>query len=175
MTTRCSVPSVTSLVWLLMMMLSFLAWCLQSSCSDSESNITRAVNVFHGRKRCSTSPSSVAPSGTREGHAHPYDLTLTYGMYHSWVKRLGEELGYLQTLTTYCLRRALGNAINGMAPFCLSLPPNEFGLFWFTRFPHAPSHTTSPQFTLRLPCDSPAPVSSPQRCIFTISSDCYTI
>ena len=28
--------------------------------------------------------------------------------------RLGEALGYLQTLTTYCLRRALGNAINGM-------------------------------------------------------------
>jgi hypothetical protein len=24
-----------------------------------------------------------------------YDLALTYGMYHSWVKRLGEELGYL--------------------------------------------------------------------------------
>lgn len=52
------------------------------------------------------------------------DLALTYGMYHSWVKRLGEALGYLQTLTTYCLRRALGNAINGMIPFCVSLPSN---------------------------------------------------
>jgi uncharacterized protein DUF3435 len=42
------------------------------------------------------------------------NLPLTHGMYHSWVKRLGEALGYLQTMTTYCLRRALGNAINGM-------------------------------------------------------------
>lgn len=29
------------------------------------------------------------------------------------MKRLGEALGYTQPLSTYCLRRALGNAING--------------------------------------------------------------
>jgi hypothetical protein len=42
------------------------------------------------------------------------DKVLTDKSYHSSVKRLGEALGYLQPLTTYCLRRALGNAINGM-------------------------------------------------------------
>lgn len=38
---------------------------------------------------------------------------LPYGLYHGWVKRLGEETGFVQVLTTYCLRRAAGNAING--------------------------------------------------------------
>ncbi|KAL9613096.1 MAG: hypothetical protein Q9167_002353 [Letrouitia subvulpina] len=37
---------------------------------------------------------------------------LPYGRYHEWVKRLGEETGFVQVLTTYCLRRAAGNAIN---------------------------------------------------------------
>lgn len=38
---------------------------------------------------------------------------LPYGRYQEWVKRLGEETGFVQVLTTYCLRRAAGNAING--------------------------------------------------------------
>jgi len=38
---------------------------------------------------------------------------LPYGRYQEWVKRLGEQTGFLQVLTTYCLRRAAGNAING--------------------------------------------------------------
>lgn len=38
---------------------------------------------------------------------------LPYGLYHGWVKRLGEETGFVQVLTIYCLRRAAGNAING--------------------------------------------------------------
>ncbi|KAL9040656.1 MAG: hypothetical protein Q9214_004396 [Letrouitia sp. 1 TL-2023] len=37
---------------------------------------------------------------------------LPYGRYQEWVKRLGEETGFVQVLTTYCLRRAAGNAIN---------------------------------------------------------------
>ena len=37
---------------------------------------------------------------------------LPYGRYQGWVKRLGEETGFVQVLTTYCLRRAAGNAIN---------------------------------------------------------------
>jgi hypothetical protein len=40
-------------------------------------------------------------------------LPLSYRQYHSWVVRLGEALGFVAVLTTYCLRRALGNAING--------------------------------------------------------------
>jgi hypothetical protein len=40
---------------------------------------------------------------------------LPYGRYQEWVKRLGEETGFVQVLTTYCLRRAAGNAINGEA------------------------------------------------------------
>jgi len=54
---------------------------------------------------------------TKQGVKTSRDKHLTYSQYNSWVKRLGEALGYLQTLTTYCLRRALGNAINGMPPF----------------------------------------------------------
>ncbi|KAL6240326.1 hypothetical protein RBB50_012764 [Rhinocladiella similis] len=50
---------------------------------------------------------------TKEGVKTSPDKALTYNVYQAWVKRLGEALGYLQTLTTYCLRRALGNAING--------------------------------------------------------------
>lgn len=38
---------------------------------------------------------------------------LSYGKYQGWVKRLGQETGFVQVLTTYCLRRAAGNAING--------------------------------------------------------------
>jgi hypothetical protein len=41
------------------------------------------------------------------------DKALTYKVHHPWVKRLGEAFGYLQSVTTYCLRRALGN---GMVP-----------------------------------------------------------
>lgn len=41
------------------------------------------------------------------------DESLPYGLYQGWVKRLGEETGFKQVLTTYCLRRAVGNAING--------------------------------------------------------------
>ena len=29
------------------------------------------------------------------------------------MKRLGEEIGFVQDLTAYCLRRATGNAVNG--------------------------------------------------------------
>lgn len=45
------------------------------------------------------------------------DKVLTYNVYHFWIQRLGEALGYLSVLTTYCLRRALGNAINGAVSF----------------------------------------------------------
>ena len=38
---------------------------------------------------------------------------LTYAMYHRWLKRLGVETGFAQVLTTYCLRRGAGNAVNG--------------------------------------------------------------
>ena len=41
------------------------------------------------------------------------DAALPYSKYHEWVKRLGTETGFAQILTTYCLRRASGNAING--------------------------------------------------------------
>jgi hypothetical protein len=41
------------------------------------------------------------------------DVALTYQQYHGWLVLLGVALGFIYTLTTYCLRRALGNAING--------------------------------------------------------------
>ncbi|KAK5312400.1 hypothetical protein LTR93_011344 [Exophiala xenobiotica] len=50
---------------------------------------------------------------TKEGVKTSTEKVLTYNVYQAWVRRLGEALGYLQTLTMYCLRRALGNAING--------------------------------------------------------------
>jgi hypothetical protein len=59
---------------------------------------------------------------TKQGVRMSPDKALTYKMYHSWVQRLGEALGYLQTLTIYCLRRALGNAINGRV-FSLDIRP----------------------------------------------------
>ena len=48
-----------------------------------------------------------------QGTGRKADGPLPYGLYHGWVKRLGEETGFVQVLTTYCLRRAVGNAING--------------------------------------------------------------
>jgi Protein of unknown function (DUF3435) len=54
-----------------------------------------------------------APVRTGDGMRTSPDETLSYGRYHEWVKRLGEETGFVQVLTTYCLRRATGNAING--------------------------------------------------------------
>lgn len=53
---------------------------------------------------------------TKQGVQTSPTASLIDSIYQSWVKRLGEALGYVQTLTTYCLRRALGNAVNGMFP-----------------------------------------------------------
>jgi hypothetical protein len=49
---------------------------------------------------------------TKQGVQTSPDEPFIYYKYHPWVKRLGEALSYFQTLTTYCLRKALGNAIN---------------------------------------------------------------
>jgi Protein of unknown function (DUF3435) len=58
-----------------------------------------------------------APVQTSEEIRTSPDEALPYGKYHEWVKRLKEETGFVQVLTTYCLRRAIGNAING--EFCV--------------------------------------------------------
>ncbi len=50
---------------------------------------------------------------TEQGNDEKSDGALPYSQYQNWVKRLGEETGFVQVLTTYCLRRAAGNAING--------------------------------------------------------------
>ena len=50
---------------------------------------------------------------TARGCATSADTVLSYDKYHEWIKRLGEETGFVQVFTTYCLRRATGNAING--------------------------------------------------------------
>ena len=47
------------------------------------------------------------------------DKALTYAMYHQWLKRLGVETGFAQVLTTYCLRRGTGNAVNGNSSLLL--------------------------------------------------------
>ncbi|MCJ1250100.1 hypothetical protein MMC30_007326 [Trapelia coarctata] len=52
------------------------------------------------------------PVQTAKGTQTSPEEALTYSKYHEWVKRLGEETGFVQVLTTYCLRRATGNAIN---------------------------------------------------------------
>ncbi len=54
-----------------------------------------------------------APVQTSRGCATSADTALSYEKYHEWIKRLGEETGFVQVFTTYCLRRATGNAING--------------------------------------------------------------
>ncbi|EED22492.1 hypothetical protein TSTA_059900 [Talaromyces stipitatus ATCC 10500] len=53
---------------------------------------------------------------TKEGVKTSKDAPLPYRQYHGWLVLLGVALGLIYTLTTYCLRRALGNAINGKAP-----------------------------------------------------------
>ena len=55
--------------------------------------------------RASRSPERKLDGGSYE--------PLPYGRYQEWVKSLGEETGFVHVLTTYCLRRAAGNAING--------------------------------------------------------------
>ena len=59
-----------------------------------------------------------APGPMDKGKLTSPDEALPYERYHESVKRLGEETGFGQALTTYCLRRATGNAINGKS--CLS-------------------------------------------------------
>ncbi len=54
-----------------------------------------------------------ASSSPSRGKGEEPDKPLPYSRYQEWVKRLGEETGFVQVLTTYCLRRAVGNAING--------------------------------------------------------------
>ena len=53
------------------------------------------------------------PVQTTQGFQISPDTALPYDKYHDWVKRLGEETGFVQVFTTYCIRRATGNAING--------------------------------------------------------------
>ena len=53
---------------------------------------------------------------TADGNVISPDQELPYSTYHAWVKRLGYETGFPQVMTTYCLRRAEGNAINGEWP-----------------------------------------------------------
>ena len=51
-------------------------------------------------------------SSPRRGEDQKLYETLPYGRYQEWVKQLGEETSFVQVLTTYCLRRAAGNAIS---------------------------------------------------------------
>ncbi|EEA19375.1 hypothetical protein PMAA_001700 [Talaromyces marneffei ATCC 18224] len=52
---------------------------------------------------------------TPQGVETSKDVALSYQQYHGWLVLLGIALGFIYTLTTYCLRRALGNAINSKA------------------------------------------------------------
>ena len=47
-----------------------------------------------------------------QGTSSKSNDSLFYDLYHEWVKRLGEEIDFVQVLTTYCLRRTMSNAIN---------------------------------------------------------------
>ena len=53
------------------------------------------------------------PKQITQGFRISLDEALIYGKYHDWVKRLGEETGFVQVMTIYCLRRATENVING--------------------------------------------------------------
>lgn len=58
----------------------------------------------------------------REAHGPPTLLAHLHfpfiWSYYLLYAMFQEVLGYLQALTTYCLRRALGNAINGALFWC---------------------------------------------------------
>jgi hypothetical protein len=47
-----------------------------------------------------------------QGTSSKSDSLLFYDLYHEWMKRLEEKIDFVQVLTTYCLRRAMSNAIN---------------------------------------------------------------
>ena len=47
-----------------------------------------------------------------QGKNNQFNEPLLYSQYQKWVKRLEEEIGFVQVLITYCLRRAAGNSIN---------------------------------------------------------------
>jgi len=49
---------------------------------------------------------------SNQGTSRKANDPLPYDLYHGWVKRLGEEIDFVQVLTTYCLQRATSNAIN---------------------------------------------------------------
>lgn len=51
-------------------------------------------------------------SSSNQGTSRKANEPLFYNLYHEWVKRLGEKIGFVQVLTTYYLRRATNNAIN---------------------------------------------------------------
>ena len=65
---------------------------------------------IHWTNEARSQPLFLNPTSTTGA---PSSLPLEYGRYHPWIKRLGEETGFVQVLTAYCLRRATGNAING--------------------------------------------------------------
>ena len=54
-----------------------------------------------------------APSDVKKEGLDTSIKRLPLNTYHTWLKRLGVEVGFAQTLRTYCLRRGNGNAING--------------------------------------------------------------
>ncbi len=37
---------------------------------------------------------------------------LFYNLYYEWMKRLEEEIDFVQVLTTYCFRQTMNNVIN---------------------------------------------------------------
>ena len=53
------------------------------------------------------------PVQTLRGSAISVNTALFCEKYHEWIERLGEETGFVQIFTIYCLPRATGNVING--------------------------------------------------------------
>jgi Protein of unknown function (DUF3435) len=50
---------------------------------------------------------------TKDGVRTSPEKALTYDTYHDYLKRLGRSAGFMEILTTYCIRRGTGNAIDG--------------------------------------------------------------
>jgi Protein of unknown function (DUF3435) len=84
------------------------------------------------------------PVQTPKGSGTSPDTALPYEKYHEWVKRLGEETGFVQVFTTYCLRRATGNAINGkfLSPL-IQVSKNNIAIYQMIPIPTRPSATWS--------------------------------
>jgi hypothetical protein len=80
----------------------------------------RDVWEFKWKKEMLDVPFFRQPIQTANGIELSKDIPLSYRTYHHYLKRLGRATGFRKSLTTYCLRRGVANALTSkLQYFCL--------------------------------------------------------